>query len=74
MNRLLKIFLVIGMNSLVAFLFYYTLIKFVLRIRINDAIGLILVGSIAYIVGCIYYLRYENKKKNRKEGLPENEG
>ena len=69
MDKLSKIVFVIGISSLCVFFFYYTLIKFILRIKINDAFGLLLVGCIAYIVGCIYYLRYENKKRKQNKKI-----
>ena len=63
MNSLKKRTWVIVINTLAVLVFYYLFIKHFLRIELNDALGLIAVGIVAYIVGIIYYLRYLRKSK-----------
>lgn len=78
MQRLVKYFLIIGLELLCACMVYYFFIKFVLEIRFSEAIPLVAVGVIGFTVGCIYYIRKERQKtiskKERAQGASQERG
>ena len=61
MQKKFKFILIILIQLIAVALFYYIFIKHLLGIKLNDAVGLIIVGVISFIIGVIYYLK--NKKK-----------
>ena len=49
--------MIIGINLAAGCLFYYVFIKLVRRVRFADAVPLIVVGAVGFIIGCIVFLR-----------------
>lgn len=61
MQKKLKFILIILIQLIAGSLFYYIFIKHLLKINFNDAVGLIIVGAISFIIGVIYYLKMRKK-------------
>jgi hypothetical protein len=58
----MKKILVILFSFILAIIAYYIWIKFVLNISFQNAISLIVIGFVGFIIGSIYFLKkYKNK-------------
>lgn len=61
-NKYKRALLIITVEFFLGAIFLYLLINFFLRISFQDAMPLIIIGIIGFLVGSVYYLRSIKRK------------
>jgi len=56
-NKFKKVILILVIEFLLGAIFLFGFMKYFLKISFYDAIPVIIIGLIGFLIGCVYYLK-----------------